>query len=122
MTPLAGYVALVWLVNWISFGVFFGGSHARRFWPQRRVGLAQAARRAQPLLLAIENYEKDRGQPPANLEVLVPTYLPAIPATGMVAYPQFRYLNAANYRNIGFKRYEVRVETPFGLSYDRFYS
>ena len=57
----------------------------------RMSGMAGATERARPLVTAIERYERDRGEPPPALEVLVPEFLSAIPSTGLGAYPEFDY-------------------------------
>lgn len=45
-----------------------------------------------PLVKAIEQYEADHnGAPPPSLNALVPTYISAIPGTGIRAFPAFRY-------------------------------
>lgn len=54
-------------------------------------GIRSWAKREQPLILAIHKYESEHSSPPPNLESLIPDYLPAIPATGMAAYPEYRY-------------------------------
>ena len=49
------------------------------------------AEHSQPLILAIERYEKELGYPPETLQRLVPTYLSAVPGTAMGAYPNYSY-------------------------------
>ena len=120
LSPAVGYATLIWLASWASFaGV---GSTIQSAWPQRRAGLQRAATRAEPLIDAIERYKIDQGRPPANLQQLVPRYLPKIPATGMAAYPKFRYASRAK-RPGGAPNgvYELSVFTTFGLSFDHFY-
>ena len=120
--PTMGYVAVIWLVNWAILAGLFATAKPRVFWSQRRAGLQRAATRAQPLIAAIERYKADEGRTPANLEELVPRYTPQIPATGMAAYPEFRYSSRARRpggADVGV--YELSVFTPFGLSFDRFY-
>ena len=118
LKSIVNYAALIWLVNWASFSL---SSKIQRSWPQRRAGLQNAATRAQTLTSAIERYKADQGQPPADLEEWVPRYLPQIPATGMAAYPKFRYaIRAKRPGGANFGVYELSVFTPFGLSIDRF--
>jgi hypothetical protein len=57
----------------------------------RRLGMQRFAQRSQSLVAAIKEYERDRSSPPHSLEDLVPGYLPVIPSTGMMAYPEYRY-------------------------------
>jgi len=46
---------------------------------------------AAPLVSAIRSYETEHGKAPAALQELVPDHLAAIPGTGLVAYPEYRY-------------------------------
>jgi hypothetical protein len=46
----------------------------------RSFGFYLAARRAAPIVAAVERYVADRGGPPVNLGDLVPAYLPALPS------------------------------------------
>lgn len=48
--------------------------------------------RSQPLIAAIEAYVSDHSNPPSTLQDLVPEYLDEIPWTGMMAYPEYRYI------------------------------
>src|SRR5689334_20998351 len=47
--------------------------------------------RSVPLISAIQAFERERGGPPLNLAELVPNFMPAIPKTGMAAYPHYEY-------------------------------
>lgn len=49
------------------------------------------AKRSKPLIEAVKNYENKYGNPPENLEKLVPEFLERVPKTGMSAYPNYRY-------------------------------
>jgi len=57
----------------------------------REYAFEKLAERSQPLVSAIERFEKERGYPPENLRGLVPAYLRAIPATGIGSYPDYTY-------------------------------
>lgn len=48
--------------------------------------------RSQPLIAAIEKYERDQGAPPERLAALVPDYLPALPDTGVRACSEYHYV------------------------------
>jgi hypothetical protein len=68
------------------------------FWFAVRIGLeirhsafVDLARRSQPLVQAIIDYETDHGSPPAQLADLIPQYLSHIPAIGIGAYPEYIY-------------------------------
>ena len=119
LRPLRIYALLVWPLSWGLFASFVGSNAG---WLQRRVGLMDASVRAIPLIVAIENYRFDNGKPPAKLSDLMPQYLRAIPATGMAAHPNFYYYSDTKRpEGATFHSYEVGVQTPFGLSFDRFY-
>jgi hypothetical protein len=49
------------------------------------------AERSTMLVQAIRRYEEEHGRPPEALEGLVPKYLPSVPSTGMMGYPQYVY-------------------------------
>jgi hypothetical protein len=49
------------------------------------------AGRSQTVIDAIKQYERAAGTPPGSLSDLVPTYLAAIPKTGMAVYPDYEY-------------------------------
>lgn len=57
----------------------------------RTAGMRAFAMRSQPLIAAIKKYEQDHSAPPSSLEDLIPDYMPILPSTGMMAYPEFRY-------------------------------
>ena len=46
----------------------------------RHYGFALAARRAEPLVVAIARYAREHGQPPETLSTLIPTYLSHLPS------------------------------------------
>lgn len=51
-----------------------------------------AAKRARPLIEAIQRYEVDNGVPPVSLDALVPNYIKRIPRTGHLrGSPDFEY-------------------------------
>jgi hypothetical protein len=47
--------------------------------------------RFQPLINAIEHYQRDKGKYPDALTVLVPDYIEALPTTGMIGYSIYEY-------------------------------
>lgn len=79
------------------------------------------AKRSQPLITAIKNYEIKHGGPPSKLEQLVPEFLSSIPHTGMGAYPDYEYTGgcgAACHDN----PWMIEVSTPSGgINFDRFF-
>ena len=74
----------------------------------RKDALLKLEQRSEPLVAAIQAYERAVGSPPASLDKLVPTYLPSVPGTGCGAYPEYRYLVGQ-----GAERY---LETPWVLT------
>lgn len=65
-------------------GIFYGKK-------ARTMGMESFVQRSQHLITAIKKYELDNSTPPQSLNDLVPDYIPAVPSTGMMAYPEFRY-------------------------------
>jgi len=84
----------------------------------RRYAFEKLAERTKPLIAAISTYEKDRGSAPAELGELVPTYIATIPATGISAYPEYRYEKLEKDTD----PWELRVDCGQGFSnWDEFY-
>lgn len=83
---------------------------------------AQLAERSAPLVAAIKGYEQKYGRPPDSLDGLVPEFLPAIPRTGMGAYPEYMYFVASESRPEDGNPWVIIVSTPTGiLNFDRFF-
>ncbi len=105
----------------------------------RTFGFYLAARRAAPLISAIENYIRDTGTPPETLPQLVPRYLPSLPArlpalelvtgqeareryegndwvlssdvpTGLINWDQFMYFPNQRYPETGYGGWIQRIE------------
>jgi hypothetical protein len=86
----------------------------------RMAGMRACAARLDPLIVAVSQYERDHGAPPAELGALVPRYLPFAPDTGLGAYPKVKYARSTDggfgiYGN----RWIVFVETGYLLSWDK---
>ena len=81
------------------------------------------AKRAQPLVSAIKQYENGHTKPPPDLEALVPEYMSSIPDTGMGAYPAFGY-SAVDEENKKYwygNSWVLYVDAPLGfLNRDQF--
>jgi len=106
-------VALVFIPMCIS-GIVLGHK-------VRRSGMDAFARRSQPLIAAIHQYEQDHAMPPPTLADLVPDYLPRVPATGMMAYPAYNYHVGpeCDERFMG-NAWAVSVFTPLGgINFDQ---
>jgi hypothetical protein len=78
------------------------------------------AERSKPLVAAIQSYERKHGHPPDSLKELVPEFIPAVPSTGMGAYPEYRYSSpATNYEG---NPWVITVFTPSGgINFDQFF-
>jgi hypothetical protein len=64
----------------VAAGMFTGMLVGIRVgWKLRYTSFELAARRAEPLIDAIERFESATGHPPERLDQLVPTFLPALP-------------------------------------------
>lgn len=106
-------MCLVFIASWVA-GIFLGQR-------ARILGIHAFPQKSQPLIAAIKKYEQDNSTPPRTLQDLVPNYLPAIPSTGMGAYPDYRYFtgNEAQDEFPG-KRWVLSVFTPGpGINFDQ---
>jgi hypothetical protein len=79
----------------------------------RVAGLSRVATTARPLVEAILRYQHDHNSPPASLDLLVPTYLPAIPPTGIWVSPEFRYYSPHHRKDA--QSWHLGVSVPRGL-------
>lgn len=108
-----GKLALGWMVLvLICFLSCIVGFRLSR--DSRMQGMSEFAERSQALITAIKEFDQDQGQPPESLADLVPTYLSAVPETGMPAYPEYVYYagNEAQKRYVG-NSWALIVNTPF---------
>jgi hypothetical protein len=96
----AGAINALFARRWrpLIMAVLFGLGIGFGFMPALYVGTGIRswafelfASRSQTLVDAIEQYERATGTPPGSLSDLVPTYLAAIPKTGMAVYPDYKY-------------------------------
>jgi hypothetical protein len=81
----------------------------------RRAGMRSFTDRSQELISAIDAFEREHSAPPKSLDQLVPDYLPIVPSTGMMAYPEYTYRtgdDAAEYY-LG-NPWALTVSTPSG--------
>ena len=87
----------------------------------RMAGMESCGRRAQPLITAIGQYEIDHDLPPAYLDDLVPDYLPNVPSTGMMAYPEFDYHSGVDAEEeYAGNSWALSIFTPnVGINFDR---
>ncbi len=114
LTSLAWLLAAVIYLS-LAVGGLVVGSRIRH-WAFDRLALRSA-----PLVSAIHSYEAEHGQPPPNLEALVPTYLPRVPRTGMMAYPDYQYHTGPEAQRHDNNPWVLIVHTPSGgINFDQF--
>ncbi len=103
--------------------VYFGAAMTCS-WLSVRLRMAafhKLAKRSEPLVQAIKNYELQYGSPPADLEKLVPEFLPSMPQTGMGAYPEYEYKVGDEAQKFAKDTWCLVVDTPLGgLNWDIF--
>ncbi len=87
----------------------------------RRAELVRVARESRPLVTALDRYRAEHGQYPCALDDLMPDYLPSLPRTGMVAYPQFMYLPDVHGLEPAPGGYDLRIYCDEGVGFDRFF-
>lgn len=112
---------IVWsLASWswrpIALALLSVGGGYVAFWPAWTIGTAmrmsgfeRVADRSAVLVNAIEAFARDHGAAPATLEALVPTYLAAVPSTGMAAGPTYLFWAEAGSCSDG-NAWSIRVE------------
>jgi hypothetical protein len=87
----------------------------------RQDGFERLAARSAPLVEAIRSYEAKHGQPPPDLAALVPDFLPAVPGTGIGAYPEYTYYVGEKARRFNDNPWALEVFTPSGgINFDTF--
>jgi hypothetical protein len=78
-------------------------------------GMRTIISNGKPLIAAIHRYHAVHGAWPPDLRPLVPTFLPAIPQTGLAAFPAFDYVVGPDASNqYHGNPWVVRVSTPSG--------
>lgn len=88
----------------------------------RMNAFASLAERSAPLVEAIKAYEQAHGKPPTSLDDLVPEYLPAIPHSGMGAYPEYGYRVVSESSQQDGNPWVIVVHTPSGvINFDEFF-
>ena len=79
----AVFCGIVFVITLIAFGI--GET-------MRDAGFKAITARGRPLVAAIKQHQAKQGTPPGSLDELVPDFIPAIPDTGVGAYPKYEYL------------------------------
>ena len=114
-------VATMLLIVGIGVGSILLGWRAKPGESVRRAGLERISLNAQPVIDAIERYRAKTGEYPNSLDVLVPEYLPSIPATGNTIYPNYEYRPAGEGWGWRIPSYELFVRTPYVVfNWDQF--
>jgi hypothetical protein len=73
------------------------------------------------IVRALSQYRAKNGGYPERLDELIPGYIDAIPYTGMIGYPSFRYIEGHNDLESKPGEYELRIDcTSGGINFDRF--
>ena len=80
----------------------------------RYVGYKGIVSRGGKLVTAIKQYQLKQGTPPATLAALVPDYLPAIPGTGVGAYPHYEFITNSSPVKYGGDKWVLSVEVSTG--------
>jgi hypothetical protein len=88
---------------------------------ERRRGLERAAERAEPLVSAIERFEREKGVAPDSLAQLVPQYLSALPPHPIRACRTVRYWRLDTTKRRDLPRWMLSMDCPRFLDLDRFY-
>ena len=79
------------------------------------------AQRSAPLVEAIRRFEAHVGHAPRSLDDLVPEQLPAVPGTGMGAYPAYEYVLARDSWEYDGNDWILKVRASSGfLNWDEF--
>ncbi len=77
----------------------------------RHTAFARLAQTSDPLIAAIQTYVEVHGEPPRTLDDMVPSILPALPHTGMGAYPEYEYRVGAS-KHSPTESWTLVVRTP----------
>jgi hypothetical protein len=111
---LISLVLAAFYVLGVVGGAIIGGEI--RMW-----GFARLADRSETLVMAIKSYEARFGRPPDSLDSLVPEFIPAIPSTGMRAYPKYEYVAGEEAKQFDKNPWALYVFTPSGgINFDQF--
>jgi hypothetical protein len=108
-----------WVVTIIFVPLAIGGLLVGK--KVRHWGFERLAVRSVPLVSAISSYHARYGHPPVSLEALVPEFLPAVPKTGMMAYPAYQYYAGQDAGRFDQNPWVLIISTPAGgINFDQF--
>jgi hypothetical protein len=86
----------------------------------RRDAFVQLAARSASLVQAVREFEAKQGRLPAQLAELAPTFIPAVPGTGLCAYPGYAYLEGADARRFAENPWVLLVPAYRLSCFDKF--
>ncbi len=113
-----GVAGVVWVI-----AIFTGLRAFHMFYdPPRRAALERATVAARPVITAIEQYKRDTGKYPIQLDELTIKYLSEVPSTGNLVYPHFAYSGPRD--ALGDSKdeqdaYQLSVFCHIGFNFDR---
>jgi hypothetical protein len=85
----------------------------------RHDAFVQLAARSALLVQAVRDFEAKQGHPPTQLDELIPAFLPALPGTGLCAYPGYAYFQGAEAKRFADNPWVLLV--PVGsMDFDKF--
>jgi hypothetical protein len=82
----------------------------------------RASHAGNPIVQALAQYRHEKGHYPESLDQLVPGYLPRIPFTGLIGYPEFVYNKDRHANETRADTYELAIFCPSAfMNFDRFF-
>jgi len=109
---IAHFLTLGALVSWASMFFFLEYGYHRYDDSPREKALTELNERFAPVIQGIEQFRKDRGEYPKDLQELIPTYLKEIPSTNLGNFPQCHYLTGEEARKCGENPWVLVMEDP----------
>lgn len=113
-------IALVIILGSLAY---LAGCSTRQlvFGSPRKEAFHALGARLMPLVNAIEAYHRDNGTYPAELALLVPAYIPAIPATGMGNYTNYTYIVGHQAELNEGNPWIIKMHVGYGMGFDELY-
>ncbi|MCP3867619.1 MAG: hypothetical protein GY703_05900 [Gammaproteobacteria bacterium] len=91
-TPAVAATTLAIIVIGLFF-MFGGDPGSEEPWSTRKTQLTQTAENAQSLIDTVNQYIRFKGEPPDNLESMVPDFMSEVPEPGLPGCGRFKFLN-----------------------------
>ncbi|MBM3190705.1 MAG: hypothetical protein FJZ90_18550 [Chloroflexi bacterium] len=111
----------------VGYGLMAAGVSREIGWSIRRSQFCRLADRSRPLVEAIERYAEEHGQPPPDLQALVPEFLDRVPQTGLWDCPEYGYQRLAGVRPVSDEEplhagnpWILVLDLPMGRDVDQF--